>query len=229
MARRLQSSTSMSPSSSSVRQAIEPIPTVPLGASQHPGGMPTERVDDSIAPVASPDGFASDARDRVGRSGVPWEIRPLSSRGILAWTIGAMAGAALLVTSALVASSREASKDEHSAALHGAESVDAPAAIQISAASAYAPQGTEPRVQAAPVTALEDLPKMVATVPHRRTTSSATLTGVPSRASRIDQTTSGRTTNSPPHTRAAARADRKMPVTSASKTLTRDRTASAAR
>ena len=191
-ARRLQWSTRMSASSPPVSQAIQPAPIIPLPMVASEPAKPTEHDDDSIAPVTGPDGFASDARDAVGHSAVPWERRPLSPRGILAWTLGAMVGAVLLGTTMAVAFGRPASKENSQGALHGGEATDVPTVIQApsGAAPSIAPPSGEPRVQAAPVIALEDLPKTADDPPRRRVIPSAPLHHVSSRAPRIDRVTS---------------------------------------
>ncbi len=70
-----------------------------------------------------PSGFASDATP-LGVTGIPWQKRALSRRGVLAWTIGSMTGVVLIGTTVAVALARSASHSAPSKAPHGAETAD---------------------------------------------------------------------------------------------------------
>jgi hypothetical protein len=164
--------------SSDASQTIQPVRIVPLEAAAPWAQKPAEPDDDSIRPVAGPDGFASDAADVGGIPGFPWERRPLSRRGILAWTIGAMIGVVALATTVTAALTRNASSAEHAGALHGAEATDvanaaepapAPAAVRPAPAPAGPPsQAATGTHESPPVIPLDSLPLDEAEKPPTR-------------------------------------------------------------
>jgi hypothetical protein len=157
----------MAHSAPDVHRTIQPVPTIPIAAA-YPPAQPVERDDDSFRPVTGPDGFASDAPEALLRSGVPWEQRPLSRRGILGWTIGAITLLVALVTTVALALARSGSSSAaQGAALHGGEATDVAREAQPSLApSVRQPTPDAPSASPVPIP-LESLPKLRAQAPQR--------------------------------------------------------------
>jgi hypothetical protein len=101
---------------------------------------------------------------------MPWEQRPLSRRGIVGWTIGAMVGMIALATSVAVGLTHHAMKTNSVVAAHGAEVTD------VAKPSPTAPSPTAPgpaalpsaTAAAPPIVPLAALPKARADSPHGR-------------------------------------------------------------
>lgn len=157
----------MAHSAPDAHRTIQPVPTIPIAAASPPTQF-ADYDDDSFRPVTGPDGFASDAPEAMPRAGVPWEQRPLSRRGILGWTIGAIVLLVATVTTVGLALARNGSNSTtHAAALHGAEATQ----VENEAQPALAPsarQATPEAPSAAPTPIpLESLPKLEAKAPQR--------------------------------------------------------------
>jgi len=157
----------MAHSAPDAHRTIQPVPTVPIEAAdslKHEG--------DSFRPVTGPDGFTRDAPERERNAGVPWEQRPLSRRGILGWTIGALVGLVVFVTTVALALARGASsRAPHAAALHGAEATDLAPAAQPEPARPPPQQNAAAASEAPTPIPLDALPKVQAKAPQKAATS----------------------------------------------------------
>ena len=162
----MQFALTMSHSAPDEHRTIQPVPTVSIEAADS-----LKREDDSYRPVSGPDGFTSDTHER--HAGIPWEQRPLSRRGILGWTIGALVGLVVFVTTVALALARGASNHaaQEAVAVHGAEPTDIAPAAQPEQARAPVQQNAAAASESPTPVPLEALPKVVATPPQKVTTS----------------------------------------------------------
>jgi hypothetical protein len=145
-------SQSPSQSPSYADQAIQPVPIVRIEAAAPEPRNTTEKTDDSTASGAEHHGFACGAADLASTPGIPWERRPLSRRGILAWTIASMSALVALLTTVAVARSPHDPRATAATQLHGAEATDA------APAPANLPPKTTTEAHSPPIIPLEALP-----------------------------------------------------------------------
>jgi hypothetical protein len=177
------------PSTVEPHRPLKPVPIISVGEAPRPIDE-ANRDDDSMRPVTGPSGFASDATS-VAVTGIPWEKRPLSRRGVLGWTIASMTAMVLVVTTVAVALARSASHSAASVAPHGAEAADVVPAERPAPAPASPANATPSAAAQGPVIPLSALPKVETTKPRSSTahgTRRSTATAAPSKKAHASKT-----------------------------------------